>query len=71
MDKGQPHAYGHNILELYNVLGQARFTISKTELDIYYNKHWLFYELRNDFMTEDLRKLANIRNVSSLDVDIA
>ena len=39
MDKGQPHAYGHNILELYNVLGQARFTISKTELDIYYNKH--------------------------------
>ena len=52
MDKGQPHAYDHNILELYNVLGQARFTISKTELDIYYNKHWLFYELRNDFMTE-------------------
>ena len=28
----------HNILELYNILVQIRFTISKTEFDIQYSK---------------------------------
>ena len=29
---------GHNILELYNILVQVRFTTSKTKLDIWYSK---------------------------------
>ena len=29
---------GHNILELYNILVQIRFTTSKGKLDIWYSK---------------------------------
>ena len=29
---------GHNILELYSVLVQVRFTTSKTKLDVFYSK---------------------------------
>ena len=31
----------HNFSELYSVFVQARFTTSKTKLDIQYNKLWI------------------------------
>ena len=46
----------HNILELYNVLIQARLTTSKTKRDIKYSKLELPHELPNNLR---LRILGN------------
>ena len=49
---------GHNILELYYILVQARFTTFKTELDISSITNLVYHELQN---VPNLRKLGNIR----------
>ena len=61
---------GHNILELYNILVEIRFTTSKTKLDIQYSKldKELPYELSNDLR---LRKLGSIQKISNLGGHIA
>ena len=43
---------GHNILELYDVLVQVRFTTCKTKRDIYYNKRGIPVAL---LVTEQLK----------------
>ena len=52
---------GHNILELYNVLIQARLNTSKMKRDIWYSKLGI----------RDLRKYENIRKISNLRGDRA
>ena len=64
---------GHNILELYNILVKIRFTSSKTKLDIQYSKLGTRVTSRvaERLKTQDLRKLGNIRKISSLGGHIA
>ena len=73
---------GHNILELYNILVQVRFTTSKTKLDIWYSKLSIRVASRvaeqrplgggglcahtRKKKDLDLRKLENIREISNL-----
>ena len=45
---------GHNILELYSILVQVRFTTSKTKLDIYYSK--LGIRVAERLKTREIRK---------------
>ena len=52
---------GHNILELYNVLIQARLNTNKMKRDIWYSKLGI----------RDLRKYENIRKISNLRGDRA
>ena len=55
---------GHNISELYNILVRVRFTTSKTKRDIQYSK--LIIRVAERLKTLNLRKLGNIRKISSL-----
>ena len=72
---------GHNILELYNILVQVRFTTSKTKLDIWDRKLSIRVASRvaeqrplggglcahkRKKKDLDLRKLENIREISNL-----
>ena len=63
----------HNILELYNILLQIRFTISKTKLEIQYSKLGIRVPSRvaKRLKTQDLRKLENIKKFSHLGRHIA
>ena len=64
---------GHNILELYNILVQIRFTTSKKKLDIYYSKLGMRVASRitERLKTYELRKFGNIRKMSNLNGRIA
>ena len=64
---------GHNVLELYNILVQIRFTTSKRKLDIQYSKLGIRVASRvaERLKTQDLRKLGNIRKISNLGGHIA
>ena len=64
---------GHNILELYNILVQIRFTTSKRKLDIQYRKLGIRVALRvaEWLNTQDLRKLGHVKKISNLGGDIA
>ena len=59
---------GHNILELYNVLVQIRFTASKTKRDMQYSKLGIRVAPRvaERLKTWDLRILGNLRKISNL-----
>ena len=59
---------GHNILELYSILVQIRFPTSKRKLDIQYSKLGIRVASRiaERLRTQDLRKLGNIRKISTL-----
>ena len=56
--------HGNNILELYNVLVQIRFTTSKRNLDIWYSK--LSIRVAERLKTQDLKKIGNIRKILNL-----
>ena len=64
---------GHNILELYNILVQVQFTTCKTKLYIQYSKLGIRAASRvvEEFKTQDLRKLENVRKISSFGEDKA
>ena len=64
---------GHNILELYNILVQIRFTTSNKKLDIQYSELGIRVASRNAerFKTQDFNKLGNIRKISNLGGQIA
>ena len=53
--------YGHNILELYNVLVQFRYALGETKLDIKYNRLCKRAATRvvKRIKTLDLKKLRN------------
>ena len=59
---------GHNILKLYNILVQIRFTTSKRKLYIQHTKLGTRVASRvaERLRTQDLRKLENIRKISNL-----
>ena len=59
---------GHDILGLYNILVQIRFTTSKRKHDIFYSKLGIRVASRvaKRFKTQDLSKLGNIRKMSNL-----
>ena len=62
-----------NILELYNILVQIRFTTIKRKLDIQYKKLGIRVasQVAQLLKTQDLRKLLNIRKISNLGGHIA
>ena len=59
---------GHNILELYNILVQSRFTTSKRKFDIQYSKLGIRVAsiVVKRLKTQDLTKLRSIRKISNL-----
>ena len=64
---------GCNILELYNILVQIRFTTSERKLDIQYSKLGIGVAspVVERLETQDLRKLGNILRISNLGGDRA
>ena len=64
---------GHNILELYNVLVQIRFTTSERKLEVQYSKLVIRVASRvaERPKTYDFRKLGNVRKTSNLGGHIA
>ena len=57
--------HGHNILDLYNILVQIRFTTSKMKFDIQVSKLGIRVAPRviKRLKTWDLKKLGNIRKI--------